>query len=130
MKRQNYLANLLGSCLIFISLILLVACQAAQPSQAAPAEASVLAANFDYERAAEINAARWQAMADFYQGYDGLNYDSEQAAETNAARWEAMGHFYEEQARLNLDYERASETNAARWQAMADFYEKAEPISR
>ena len=46
-------------------------------------------------------------------------------ADLSAARWLAMGEFYEEQGMLtreNFDYEQAADLSAARWQAMGEFY--------
>jgi hypothetical protein len=102
--------------LLFIYLLLLVACQPG-PSAAV--------ANFDYQKAAEVNAARWQAMGEYYEEAGLLAFDYERAADVHAARWMAMGKFYEKAGLLNFDYERAAEVQASRWMAMADFYRNA-----
>ena len=85
---------------------------------------------FDYEQAADLSAARWQAMGEFYEEQGMLtrdNFDYGKAADLSAARWQAMGEYYEEQGMLtrdNFDYEEAADLSAARWQAMGEFYEK------
>lgn len=85
---------------------------------------------FDYELAAEREAARWQAMAHFYEEHGMLtrdNFDYEQAAENSAARWLAMAKFYAVNdllTRDGFDYEQAADISAARWQAMAEYYAK------
>ncbi|HEX6384699.1 MAG TPA: hypothetical protein VF177_08525 [Anaerolineae bacterium] len=96
MKTQVDLVKVLAICLILLSLMLLAGCQASTPVQAAVTDASAPAADFDYEQAAEVSAARWQAMAGFYQANDMLNFDTEQAAEVSAARWQALARFYEQ----------------------------------
>lgn len=67
MKMQVDLVKVLAICLILLSLMLLGGCQASTPAPAAVIDASVPAADFDYEQAAEVSAARWQAMARFYE---------------------------------------------------------------
>lgn len=85
---------------------------------------------FDYERAADISAMRWQAMASFYDAQGLLtrdDFDYEQAAENSAYRWQAMAHFYQAQdllTRDDFDYAQAAENSAYRWQAMAGAYER------
>jgi len=86
--------------------------------------------------AADLSAARWQAMGEFYEEQGMLtreNFDYEQAADFSAARWQAMGEFYEEQGMLtreNFDYEQAADFSAARWQAMGEFYEEQGMLTR
>jgi uncharacterized protein affecting Mg2+/Co2+ transport len=78
--------------------------------------------------AADLSAARWQAMGDFYEKQGMLtrdNFDYVSAADLSAARWQAMGDFYEKQGMLtrdNFDYEQAADLSAARWQAMGEYY--------
>ena len=87
------------------------------------------AETFNSEQAADLSAARWQAMGDFYEKRGMLtrdNFDYEQAADVSAARWYSMGKFYEDQGLLtrdNFNYEQAADVSAARWQAMGKFYE-------
>ena len=84
---------------------------------------------FDSEQAADISAARWQAMGRFYEEQGMLtrdDFDYAQAADVSAARWQAMAKFYADQGLLtrdNFDYEKAADVSAARWQAMGKFYE-------
>jgi uncharacterized protein affecting Mg2+/Co2+ transport len=86
--------------------------------------------------AADLSAARWQAMGDFYEKQGMLtrdNFDYVSAADLSAARWQAMGDFYEEQGMLtrdNFDYEQAADLSAARWQAMGEFYEEQGMLTR
>jgi hypothetical protein len=88
------------------------------------------------ERAADLSAYRWQAMADFYENHGLLtrdNFDYEQAANNLAYRWQAMARFYEKNGILtrdNFDYEQAANNLAYRWQAMARFYEKNGMLTR
>lgn len=85
---------------------------------------------FDYERAADISAQRWQAMAHYYEAQGLLTrdaFDYEQAAENSAYRWQAMARYYDEHGLLTrdaFDYEQAAENSAYRWQAMARAYER------
>lgn len=87
------------------------------------------AAAFNAAEAADLSAARWQAMAKFYEEKGMLTrdpFDYEQAAENQAARWQAMARFYEDQGMLTrdpFDHEQAAELSAYRWQALARFYE-------
>jgi hypothetical protein len=53
------------------------------------------------------------------------SFDYQKAADNQAARWKAMGEYYEKSGLLTFDYEKAAEVQAARWRAMADFYQKA-----
>ena len=82
---------------------------------------------FDAERAADLSAARWQAMGEFYEKNGMLtrdNFDYEKAADLSAARWQAMAKYYADQGLLtreDFDYEKAADISAARWQAMAEF---------
>ncbi|MFN2134489.1 MAG: nuclear transport factor 2 family protein [Candidatus Promineifilaceae bacterium] len=58
------------------------------------------------ERAADISAFRWQAMAKFYEKNGMLtrdNFDYEQAADNLAYRWQAMARFYEKNGMLTRD---------------------------
>lgn len=86
--------------------------------------------SFDYERAADIHAARWVAMAEGYERMGMLNFDYEQAANNQAARWVAMGKAYERMGMLNFDYEQAADNQAARWIAMAEAYERMGMLTR
>lgn len=54
--------------------------------------------------------------------------DNEKAADISAMRWQAMARFYEEQGLLTrdpFDYEQAADQTAFRWLAMARAYERA-----
>lgn len=88
------------------------------------------AESFDAEQAADLSAARWQAMGEYYEKQGMLtrdDFDYAGAADVSAARWQAMGKFYEGQGLLtreNFDYEKAADLSAARWQAMGEYYEK------
>lgn len=83
----------------------------------------------DSAHAADLSAARWQAMARYYEAQGLLTrdpFDYEQAAENQAARWLAMGQFYKDRGLLtrdDFDYEQAADTTAFRWQAMGKAYE-------
>lgn len=82
---------------------------------------------FDYERAADISAMRWQAMAEAYEKAGLLN-ERMDAGDVSATRWQAMGRFYEEQGLLTrdaFDYAQAADDLAYRWNAMGEAYEKA-----
>ena len=81
---------------------------------------------FGAAEAAELSAARWQAMARFYEANDMLTRDSfdyELAAVNQAARWQAMARFYEENGLLNDEID-SGELSAYRWNAMARAYER------
>ena len=61
---------------------------------------------FDYERAADISAIRWQAMANYYEEHGLLtrdDFDYMQAADISAMRWQAMANYYEEHGLLTRD---------------------------
>ena len=85
---------------------------------------------FNAAEGADLLAARWQAMARFYEENGMLTrdpFDYEQAAENQVARWQALARFYEDQGMLTrnpFDYEQAAELSAYRWEAMARFYEE------
>jgi hypothetical protein len=84
------------------------------------------AAAFDAAEAAELSAARWLAMARFYEEHDLLTrdlFDYEQAAADQAARWQAMARFYEINGLLNDEMD-SGELSAYRWNAMARAYER------
>ncbi len=107
--KKNVLSSIFGFGVILISLFLLASCQpekiaeaATLPEAAGSVSASAIAP-FDYEQAANNQAARWQAMAQFYADNDMLNerFDYEQAADTQTARWQAMALFYEKNELLN-----------------------------
>lgn len=103
--KKNVLSSIFGLGVILISLFSLASCRpeekvavaASLPEKAGSVSASDID-SFDYEQAANNQAARWQAMAQFYADHDMLNerFDYEQAADNFAARWQAMGQFYEE----------------------------------
>lgn len=78
---------------------------------------------FDYERAADISAMRWQAMAAAYERAGLLN-DRMDAGDVSAARWQAMGEAYEKAGLLN-DRLDPGDVAAYRWEAMARAYERA-----
>lgn len=81
---------------------------------------------FDYEQAADVSAARWQAMARFYEQAGLLtkdNFDYAQAAENMAIRWVAMAEAYERMGLLNEEMD-PGEIMGYRWLAMARAYEK------
>ncbi len=59
--------------------------------------------------AADAQAYRWQAMANWYERHGLLNLDSEAAADAHAYRWQAMANWYERQGLLNLDSEAAAD---------------------
>lgn len=71
------------------------------------------------------DAARWQATADHYAGtLLTVDFDYAEAEQVQAARWQAMADYYAEHGLLtdDFDYAAAQEVQAARWQAMADYY--------
>ena len=79
------------------------------------------------EKAADISAMRWQAMARFYQGQGLLTrdpFDYGQAADQVAFRWQAMAEAYQRHGLLNYG-SNPDDVMAFRWQAMAKAYEKA-----
>jgi hypothetical protein len=84
------------------------------------------AAAFNAAEAADLSAARWQAMAKFYEENGMLTrdpFDYQQAAELSEYRWEAMARFYEENGLLN-DRMDSGDLSAYRWNAMARAYER------
>jgi putative heme degradation protein len=133
--KKNVLTLMFGFGVILISLFLLTAFR---PEVKSVAPAAKISADHvpDAVDAADLSAARWQAMAEFYEEQGMLtrdNFDYEQAAENSAARWQAMAEFYEEQGMLtrdNFDYEQAADLSATRWQAMAEFYEEQGLLTR
>lgn len=124
MKKYRVLAIfVLGVALL--SLFLLTACQ----TEVKSASAEVIVANQPpLIVAADLSAARWQAMGESYAKrglltHDNFNY--QQAAELSSARWQAMGESYERQGLLtrdSFDYEQAADLSAARWQAMGESF--------
>jgi len=84
----------------------------------APAEA------FDYARAADVSAMRWEAMASYYEAQGLLTrdaFDYEQAAENVAYRWNAMAEAYRRNGLL--DYRsNPDDVMAYRWNAMGEAY--------
>ena len=87
MKKYSVLSLL---TLVVVALFIFVTFQSPNAS------ASLDEAAFDYAQAADNQAARWQAMAQFYADNDMLNdrFDYEQAADVHAARWQAMARYY------------------------------------
>jgi hypothetical protein len=81
------------------------------------------AASLRLERGRAADAARWAAMAEYYQQrYAAPGLNRAQAAE--AARWEAMAAYYQDLAESraqNLGRGRAADS--ARWTAMAEYYQ-------
>ena len=133
--KKNVLSSMFGFSVILISLFSLVSCRPEEKvavAAALPEAAGVVFASgstpFDYERAADNQVARWQAMAQFYADQDMLNeyFDYERSADNQVARWQAMAQFYADHDMLNehFDYEKAADNLTARWQAMGLFYEK------
>lgn len=130
-------APLLIVVLLFVALLALLVpavgrgtpVSIAPPPPAKTADLSSVDA-FNAAEAADISAARWQAMARFYEEKGLLTrspFDYKQAAVNQAARWQAMGRFYEEQGmltRASFSHGQAAELSAYRWQAMARFYEE------
>ena len=81
---------------------------------------------FSAAEAADLSAARWQALARFYEDHGMLTRDPsdyEQAAELSAYRWGAMARFYEENGLLNNELD-PGDVSAFRWYAMAKAYER------
>jgi hypothetical protein len=111
--KKNVLSSIFGFSVILMSLLLLASCRpgeeaaAAALSEAAGSISVSGSTPVDYEQAANNQAARWQAMAQFYADHDMLNerFDYEQAADNLAARWQAMGQFYEKHGLLNMPSE-------------------------
>jgi hypothetical protein len=103
----SYLAGLATAILIAVlgwlvlqspAVVLPAAAPRAQQSSAASAEI------VSTEAAADISAARWLAMARFYEENGLLTrdpFDYERAADISAARWLAMGKAYERMGLLN-----------------------------
>lgn len=79
--------------------------------------------DFDYAAAADNQAARWQAMAEFYAANDMLNFSYTQAAENQAMRWQAMAEFYAANDMLTVRTQ-ALENDALRWSAVDDYYSR------
>jgi len=99
-------------------------------------------AAFDAERAADISAQRWQAMADFYEAQGMLTRDplTDEAAGVAAVavpidggfasytdRYWAMADAY---AARRAEAEEAADISAQRWLAMARFYEAHGMLTR
>lgn len=118
---------------ILLALLLVAAALLALNLDSAPAiqlgsdilggEAAVDVEAFDYERAADISALRWQAMAEAYERAGLLN-DRIEPGDASAYRWQAMARAYE-QAGLLIDRLDPGDVAAFRWQAMAEAYERA-----
>jgi len=112
--------------LLLAALPLLTACQSIIPAQAKAMEPQNARNNqsvdFDYEKAADIQAARWVAMARFYEENGLLNYHSN-PDDLSAYRWLAMAKVYEQHGLLN-DKMDPGDIMAFRWLAMARTYEK------
>jgi len=89
---------------------------------------SVDVSGFDYERAADLSAYRWQAMAQFYKDHGLLtrdDFDYVKSANVLAYRWRAMAQFYKDHDMLTrFDDDAAADNMAFRWLAMARYYEK------
>lgn len=103
---------------------------AARPPAKSIAQPSIDA--FGAAEAAELSAARWQAMAEFYEENGMLTRDSfdyVQAAELSAHRWQAMARFYEENGLLNNKMN-PGELSAYRWNAMARAYERMSLLNK
>lgn len=85
---------------------------------------------FDYDKAADLSAYRWQAMAQYYKDHGLLtrdDFDYVKAANLLAYRWRAMARFYQDHDMLTRAYrasDEAADNMAFRWLAMARFYEK------
>jgi hypothetical protein len=121
--KKVYVIYSLG-LLLAIALFIVVAVN--QPNLASATGSN----NFDYEKAADVHAARWVAMAHGYEQMGLLNFDYERSADIEAARWTAMAHGYEQMGLLNFDYEQAADNQAARWVAMAKAYERMGMLTR
>ena len=81
----------------------------------------------DKEKAADISAMRWQAMARFYEKQSLLTrdpFDYEQAADQLAFRWQAMAEAYQRHGLLNYS-SNPDDVMAFRWLAIAKGYERA-----
>jgi hypothetical protein len=72
------------------------------------------------ERSRDANAARWEAMGEYYRGLaEAQNLERSRTADTT--RWKAMAEYYQSVAEAqNLVRSRAADS--ARWTAMAEYY--------
>ena len=131
--RQMYPLLLLFALLLASAIVLLYLTLRELPEvQTAPELASnqtsvAHAETIDNEKAADISAMRWQAMARFYEEQGLLTrdpFDYEQAAEQTAFRWQAMAEAYQRHGLLNYR-SNPDDVMAFRWLAMARAYERA-----
>jgi hypothetical protein len=87
---------------------------------------------FDYERAADIAAYRWLAMAHWYDE-QGLStratFDYAAAGDLMAYRWLAMAAAYERDGLLRY-HDNPDDLAAYRWLAMARFYKAEGMLTR
>ena len=136
-QRMNLqqIGPLLFVVLLFAALGLWVVVSRGTPLSLAPLPDAKTAdrtsgAAFDAAEAADLSAARWLAMARFYEMNGMLTrdpFDYEEASKNQAARWQAMARYYETNGKLTrdpFDYEEAAEISAYRWEAMAKAYER------
>lgn len=72
------------------------------------------------KQATDAQAARWQAIADFYAARASAAA-SQHATDAQTARWQAIADFYTAKASAATS-QRPIDAEAARWQAMADYY--------
>ena len=68
------------------------------------------------DTALDVDAARWEAIGQFYST---KALAAERSSVASVARWEAMGRHYTASA---FDAERSNATNVARWQAIGEYY--------
>jgi hypothetical protein len=91
-------------------------------------------AGFDYARAADPSAYRWQAMAQYYKDHGMLtrdDFDYVKSASVLAYRWRAMAGFFKDNDMLTrFDTSAAADNLAYRWRAMAQFYKDHDMLTR
>jgi hypothetical protein len=89
---------------------------------------------FDYARAADLSAYRWQAMAQYYKDHGLLtrdDFDYVKAANVLAYRCRAMAEFYNDNDMLTrFDTNAAADNLAYRWRAMARYYRDHDMLTR
>jgi hypothetical protein len=72
------------------------------------------------QRVQEPDTARWVAMGKFYAKLEAERIQRTQDAET--ARWQALGESYAKQAQEAQRIQQVQNADAARWTAMGNFY--------
>ena len=98
------------SGLLIVAVILMVGAVVAVPM--AQATVSKVAS----PSAADVSAARWQALGEYYSM---RNVSFLSAADVSAARWQALGEYYSMRSASFLS---AADVSAARWQALGEYY--------